>query len=474
MVFSSIPFLFYFLPIVLAVYYALRGIEARNNWLMAASLIFYTWGGGAFVLMLLVSITVNFYFGLLAASKDKQKRKRAVIGAVVVNISLLGYFKYVNFFISEVSNALVAWGGAAVAWDNVILPIGISFFTFHCMSYVFDVANGTTQPQTRFPRFILYVTLFPQLIAGPIVRYHDVSDQLPQRPHNKEIFYEGIVRFVHGLAKKVLLADSVGAVAEAAFALPADQMTTSVAWLGAFAYTMQLYFDFSAYSDMAIGLGKMFGFTLPENFRRPYSALSITDFWRRWHITLSNWIREYLYIPLGGNRGSTARTYVNLLIAFFLTGLWHGANWTFIIWGLYHGALLIIERVSGRRNMGADSAAHAPLRRSITLFLVLIGWVMFRSIDVSQAMNFYAHMFSFGEWQVPQTVSAALSHRNIITLFLAGTVFILPQQWQMAAFLTSGHRAASAYRIFLLVFVLPLVLVFIAAGTFSPFLYFQF
>jgi alginate O-acetyltransferase complex protein AlgI len=479
MVFSSIPFLFAFLPLVLLGYFILRGTEARNYWLLAASLVFYTWGGGFFVLILLASIILNYGFGLLAAKARSQGRKHklhlCVLGSVAVNIGLLGYYKYINFAIHELNRAAASFGFMQpIAWESVILPIGISFFTFQSMSYVFDIARGDCEPQRRFSRFALYVSMFPQLIAGPIVRYYDVAAQLPAREHSTSLFYEGMIRFVHGLVKKVVLADAAGAVAESCFGLPAGELTTSAAWLGAFAYTLQIYFDFSAYSDMAIGLGKMFGFTFPENFRRPYSALSITDFWRRWHITLSTWIREYLYIPLGGNRVSTPRLYTNLLLVFFLTGLWHGANWTFILWGLYHGALLIIERILGQRETSREQASHRTLRRALTLLLVLIGWVLFRSEDVPQALAFYQHMFVPHALGLPVAAQESLNHRHTLTLLLSSLVFFLPHRWQMAAFLTSGHRIAATYRWFLLLVALPYALLLVFSGTFSPFLYFQF
>lgn len=477
MVFSSLPFLFYFLPLVLAGYYLLRGVDARNYWLLGVSLLFYVWGGGAFLIILLACITANYLFGLYAAKAREQKNRRHlrlwVVAAIVFNIGLLGYYKYINFLIAQF-NHVAGWLGVIqpMAWDNVILPIGISFFTFQSMSYVFDIARGECRPQRSLSRFALYVALFPQLIAGPIVRYHDIEAQLPERRH--DMFYDGMFRFVHGLVKKVVLADAAGAVAESCFGLPAGQMTTSSAWLGAFAYTLQIYFDFSAYSDMAIGLGKMFGFTFPENFRRPYSALSITDFWRRWHITLSTWIREYLYIPLGGNRVGHVRLYANLLIVFFLTGLWHGANWTFILWGLYHGLLLTLERISGQRWTDRLHTSFVPLRRMLTVILVLIGWVMFRAEDMAQAGEFYRHMFLPTGWDLPLEVQLSLTSRHILTLALSSLVFVLPHRWQMAAFLTSAHPVAVWYRWFLLLLALPYALLLVFNGTFSPFLYFQF
>lgn len=475
MVFSSIPFLFYFLPLVLLGYFALRGTDARNHFLLAANLLFYMWGGGAFVLLLLTSIAANYGFGLLVFRAREQNNQRrlhgCVVASIIFNIGLLGYYKYVNFMIAEF-NHVASWLGfmQPIAWDSVILPIGISFFTFQSMSYVFDIARGHCQPQPSFSRFMLYVSLFPTLLSGPIVRYRDIASQLPARTHSADLFYEGMIRFTHGLVKKMVLAEAAGIIAASCFGLPANELTTGAAWLGALAYTLQIYFDFSAYSDMAIGIGKMFGFTLPENFRRPYSAQSITDFWRRWHITLSTWIREYIYIPLGGNRVSTHRLYANLVLVFFLTGLWHGANWTFIAWGLYHGVLLVIERISGQR----DSDRLLVLRRGFTLLLVLIGWVLFRAEDMTQAVTFYQHMFVPDRWQLPTSVMQALTPRYVLTLALSCLVFILPQQWQMAGFLASPHPAAASYRWFLLLVALPYALVLVFSGTFSPFLYFQF
>lgn len=479
MVFSSLPFLFYFLPLVLAGYYLLRPTPARNYWLLASSLVFYTWGGGIFVLLLLGSITINYGFGLWAAraveSGNARNLRLCVLGTVAVNIGLLGYYKYINFFIAEFNRSAEWFGfGQPIAWDSVILPIGISFFTFQSMSYIFDIARRDIVAERNFARFALYESLFPHLIAGPIVRYREIAAELPARDHGLEQFYGGMIRFVHGLVKKVVLADAAGAVAESAFGLPEGQLTTAAAWLGAFAYTMQIYFDFSAYSDMAIGLGKMFGFTFPENFRRPYSALSITDFWRRWHITLSSWIREYVYIPLGGNRVGPRRVYANLLIVFFLTGLWHGANWTFILWGLYHGVLLVIERLTGGRETDREHARFRNLRRASTLLMVLFGWVLFRAEDVTQALSFYNHMFIPSGFNLPQAVQESLTSRHVLTLVLSSLVFVLPHHWQMAPFLTSGHRMAVAYRWFLLLFALPYALLLVFSGTFSPFLYFQF
>ncbi|MCH2547721.1 MAG: MBOAT family protein [Alphaproteobacteria bacterium] len=478
MVFSSIPFLFYFLPLVLSGYYLLRSTDARNYGLLAASLLFYTWGGGIFVLILLASITANYWFGRMAAhafaANNRKQLHASVIGSVIVNIGLLGYYKYINFFIAEFNRSASFFGFAQpIAWDSIILPIGISFFTFQSMSYVFDIARGICPPQRRFSRFALYVALFPQLIAGPIVRYQDIAAQIPARTHSASLFYEGMFRFVHGLVKKVVLADAAGAVAESCFGLPAEEMTTSAAWLGAVAYSLQIYFDFSAYSDMAIGLGKMLGFHFPENFRRPYSALSITDFWRRWHITLSTWIREYLYIPLGGNRVSTKRLYANLLVVFFLTGLWHGANWTFILWGLYHGVLLIIERLFGRSSV-PPSRTSIVMRRAVTLVLVIIGWVLFRAVDVTQALTFYQHMFLHSAYHLPLDVQLSLTHRHVLTLILSLMVFILPQHWHASRLLSSDIKTAQCYRWVLLLLAFPYALLLVCSGTFSPFLYFQF
>jgi alginate O-acetyltransferase complex protein AlgI len=340
------------------------------------------------------------------------------------------------------------------------------------MSYTIDVARGRTTHLKNPFDFALYVALFPQLIAGPIVRFHEISDQIKDRTTSMESTAEGVVRFAHGLAKKVIIADGVAGIADAAFAADPATLGMSGAWLGVLAYTLQIYFDFSGYSDMAIGLGRIFGFKFPENFNRPYSALSVTDFWRRWHITLSNWFRDYLYIPLGGSRGAARRTYVNLWIVFLLTGAWHGANWTFVAWGIYHGGLLVAERVTGQRPV--ESASHEWLRRIVVLFAVMVGWVLFRAESLAMAVGYLGAMFSFGGETIP-ALEAALSTKAVATLILGSLVFFLPRDFVLGPIVQRSHgRIAAASRAVVMVAGLPYAVLLLASGSFSPFLYFQF
>lgn len=478
MVFSSPDFLFFFLPATLATYH-FAPKRARNAVLLLASLAFYAYDSGALVLLLVFSTVADFIAGKIVASgialRSQARIRTGVVLSVIVNVGLLAYFKYANFIVDQLNAAADGFGLPSVAWTSVVLPIGISFYTFQSMSYTIDVARGRVEPISSVFDFALYVSLFPQLIAGPIVRFHEIGHEIRNRPRNLEDFSEGVVRFAHGLAKKVIVADVAGLVAEEVFALPPGELSTSAAWLGVFAYTIQIYFDFSGYSDMAIGLGRMFGFHFPENFRRPYSAVSITDFWRRWHITLSNWFRDYLYIPLGGSRGSAYRTYRNLGLVFVLTGLWHGANWTFVIWGIYHGALLMLERVSDQRPVGRDRPTFLFWRRGLTLLAVIVGWVIFRSEDMAQAASILGTMFSPQGGGLPAAVSTVLTTRVQVTLVLSGLVFLLPREFVGGITLpqASGRFGGLARAVLLLV-VFPYSLALAATGFFSPFLYYQF
>jgi alginate O-acetyltransferase complex protein AlgI len=472
MVFSSVTFLFFFLPICLGGYYLL-GKRLRNAWLLLSSLVFYTWGGGALVSLLIISTAVDYLMGWVVSSGIRQHRRDlvrlGVIGSVVVNLGLLSYFKYANFFVEQLNSL----GLGNIAWNSVVLPIGISFFTFQSMSYTIDVSRGRVEHLRNPLDFALYVTLFPQLVAGPIVRFHEVSDQLRNRVVSVENFALGAARFSHGLAKKVLIADAVAPLADAAFKADPGGLGATAAWLGLAAYTVQIYFDFSGYSDMAIGLGAMFGFTFPENFRRPYSAVSVTDFWRRWHITLSNWFRDYLYIPLGGSRRSSSRTLVNLWIVFVLVGIWHGANWTFLLWGIYHGAWLVAERLTGQRPVG-EGASWAPLRRVITLLAVMVGWVMFRSPSAGHALGYLGAMFSAGGF-TPQALTTALDTRALLAMVVGSASVLLPGN-MVGGLLVTGWRGSrgAALRIAEVAVALPIVMIVVASGSFSPFLYYQF
>ena len=476
MVFSSVTFLFFFLPICLGGYYLLRP-RWRNGWLLFSSLVFYTWGGGALVVLLIISTVVDYAMGWVVASGvrtgNRTRMHLGVAGSVVVNLALLSYFKYANFFVEQLNSVGQRFGIEEIAWTSVVLPIGISFFTFQSMSYTIDISRGRVTPLRNPFDFALYVTLFPQLVAGPIVRFHEIADQLQNRRVSVDQFATGAARFAHGLAKKVLIADAVAPVADAAFAAEASSLGPAAAWLGIAAYTIQIYFDFSGYSDMAIGLGGMLGFTFPENFRRPYSAVSVTDFWRRGHITLSNWFRDYLYIPLGGSRGSTLRTVANLWIVFVLTGLWHGANWTFLLWGIYHGAMLILERVTDQRPVGSG-ASLAPLRRVIVLFAVMMGWVLFRSPSATAAGEYLGALFTLSG-ATPAALTDAIDTRAVIALGLGAASVFLPGDFVGGLVLTrwQGIRGF-ALRLAEVSLAFPYALIVVASGSFSPFLYYQF
>lgn len=477
MVFSSIEFLFFFLPIAIGVYF-LVPVAARNAVLLIASLVFYLWGSGALVVILIASIVVNFGFGALVArgraGDDRRLTGIGIAGAVVANLAILGYFKYANFIVDQVNNVGVTAGLGTIAWDGVILPIGISFFTFQAMSYVFDVARGAARPARSLFDFALYVAMFPQLVAGPIVRYASVAEELIARKTGFDDFVEGAQRFALGLVKKVVVADTVAPIADAAFSASGGDLTFATAWLGLIAYTIQIYFDFSGYSDMAIGLGRILGFRFPENFDRPYSAHSITEFWRRWHISLSSWFRDYLYIPLGGNRFGPWRTYANLWIVFLVTGLWHGAAWTFILWGCWHGLLLALERASGWREHRFEALPAVVLARTLTLLLVMAGWVLFRAPDLAAAGSYYLALATPDLAGLSDAAARAATNRASVVLALAAIVFVLPRAFRMPDVMLRDSADGMTSRILVLGLGYPYALTLIVAGAFTSFIYFQF
>ena len=390
MVFSSISFLFVFLPLLLAVYFLLpaRLREGRNLVLLLFSLFFYGYGGPRFLLLMLLSIAVNYAGGLLAA--PGQRRRRLWTGLVTaVNLGLLGWFKYAGFLGANLNRI---WTGLPV--PEVALPIGISFFTFQGLSYVLDVYRGEAVAERNPLRVALYISLFPQLVAGPIVRYTTVADEIRNRRETLDAFTDGAVRFLFGLGKKMLLANQLGLLADQVYATRPEFLTTALAWLGAAAYTGQVYFDFSGYSDMAIGLGRMFGFHFLENFNYPYLSQSVTEFWRRWHISLSTWFRDYLYIPLGGNRCAHWKHIRNILVVWALTGLWHGAAWNFLCWGLYFGLLLLGEKYGWGRIL---ERAPAALRHLYAMVLIVVSWVLFRAETLDYAVRFLQAMAGFAQ-----------------------------------------------------------------------------
>jgi alginate O-acetyltransferase complex protein AlgI len=479
MSFAAPIFLWYFMPAVLLLYWILPGVW-RNGLLSVASLVFYVWGAGPFVFLLLSCIAVNYTAGRLIDSErlaDAPRPRRAIlVGAIVFDLGILAIWKYAGFASRQVAALSDLLGINRTAVVALALPIGISFFTFHHLSYVVDVHRRSRPAQRSVVQFVTYIAMFPQLIAGPIVRYHEISEQLADVARDRMAdFSRGFPRFALGLSKKVLIGDTVGPIATAAFATSSGDLTTATAWLGVLAYTIQIYFDFSGYSDMAIGLGQMFGFRLPENFDRPYSASSITDFWRRWHMSLSRWFRDYVYIPLGGNRGGEGRTYRNLFIVFVLTGFWHGAEWTFLVWGLFHGGLLIVERLAGYGEAAPRGLPEVVVRRALTLLLVAIGWVFFRAENIGVALRYLRTMFVPTSGPVPDAIVAVQTNQRMVVLALASLVFVMPANLVLGRLIERvDYRPAGLMRGAVMFAAAPYAAMVVAAGTFSPFLYFQF
>jgi alginate O-acetyltransferase complex protein AlgI len=477
-VFSSVIFLFGFLPVVLVLYF-LGGRAAWNPVLLLASLFFYAWGETVYVALMLFSIGANYLFGLLIdrSAGDPRAHKRYLALGIAINLLPLSFFKYANFFVDNLNQLLALGDLSPIELDPIHLPIGISFFTFQAMSYIIDVYRREARVQHNPVNLALYIALFPQLIAGPIVRYHDIAGQLSERTTRLEDFYTGVVRFIVGLGKKVLIANVMGRMADSVFELPPEHLSTQLAWLAIVAYTLQIYFDFSGYSDMAIGLGRMFGFRFLENFNYPYISRSIQEFWRRWHISLSSWFRDYLYIPLGGNRRGTVRTYLHLLIVFFLVGLWHGASWNFVIWGLFHGAFLVLERTALGSWLGA---APAPLRHAYVLLVVMVSWVFFRSESLDYALQFLGVMFSLRtEPYMDVFVFSAINNEFFVALGIgivgATPVMRCANHWiethgTSLAWLRSIELAKTVCLIGILLYSTANLL----GGAHNPFLYFRF
>ena len=494
MLFTEPTFLFLFLPVLLALYFITRSREhgAYGNWLLlVASVVFYATGGGSFTWLMLGSIAFNYWMAILVS-----RNQRWLPFAIAVNLTVLGVFKYANFFADNINALLRMAGGQPIAVPRVLLPIGISFFTFHAISYVVDVHRRDATAQKSPVHAALYLLLFPQLIAGPIIRYRDIADQLARRLVTVDDFGYGVRRFIIGLAKKVLVANVVAGPADRIFAMPVAELSTGHAWLGLTCYTLQIYFDFSGYSDMAIGLGRMFGFRFPENFRWPYIADSVQEFWRRWHISLSTWFRDYLYIPLGGNRVSPARRYRNLVTVFFLCGLWHGASWNFVIWGLWHGTFLVIERVvhESRRHQSPNRqspnhqitkspdvpvSAWTVFGHAYTLLVVMIGWVFFRADTLPGAVAFLRAMAGLSA-AAPTiyTLRWYLTPELWLTL-AAGVIGSTPWVVALARRLARAEPPRFEWPVSLasttaLAALLVASIVSIAARTYNPFIYFRF
>lgn len=476
MLFASTVFLLAFLPAVVACYYIQRiffGNRFRNIVLLVFSYLFYAYGAAEFVMILLASTALDYLLGRVLQNSGRYKKCWVTI-SILVNLGVLAYFKYTHFMLAEASPWLAAVGLAAFQdWGAVALPIGISFFTFQKLSYIVDIYRGQTKALTRFVDFALYVAMFPQLIAGPIVRFKDICGQLRDRLETWEGFYMGAIRFCWGLSKKVFIADACGQLADAVFGMDVAALDTKTAWLGAIAYTLQIYFDFSAYSDMAIGLARLFGFELRENFNRPYAAVSMTDFWRRWHISLSTWFRDYLYIPLGGNRKGATRTAFNLLLVFALCGLWHGASWTFVVWGLYHGFFLGLERATGIRDW--QPSQWIAVRRACTFALVVFGWVLFRSESIHSAVAFMQAMMTASDLPLSFDLLQALNYRNLFFMLIgAAGVIGAPRLPTIESVLRSEGPLKTIVSATLLLIVLPYCAGTIMAGAGNPFIYFRF
>ena len=473
MVFSSSTFLIAFLPLTIILYYVIGHVVAKNmavkNFiLLIASLLFYAWGEPVYIVLMLISILFNFFAGkdIDSAKKagNKAGAKTAFIIAIIFNLAVLGFFKYFGFLVENVNMLL----HTDLQIPQLALPIGISFYTFQIMSYIIDLYRGETEVQKRIIPFALYISLFPQLIAGPIVKYKEIALQLETRKESLNKFSEGMLRFTVGLAKKLLLANTLGAVYTAIQADGAAHTTVLSAWVGIICYTLQIYFDFSGYSDMAIGLGKIFGFQFSENFNYPYIATSVTDFWRRWHISLSTWFKEYVYIPLGGNRKKTPRVLLNLMIVWLLTGLWHGAAWNFIVWGVFYGVLLIIEKYVLAKVL---KVIPSFIRYIITMVLVMIGWVFFSAPSLGEAIQYIGAMFGAGSAGGVDASAKYLLSTNWLPI-LIGILAATPAY--KAVVNKMQPKTVSRLKVIVFPVLFILCIIFMISETYNPFLYFRF
>lgn len=464
MVFNSLTFLCIFLPVVLALYYLLPTLRIRNILLIAVSLLFYAYGEPVYVLLMIASIIINYIFGRLLGTENKKKRQWILAIAVVINIGLLVVFKYLDMMVQTVNQL----SGSEIPLVGLALPIGISFFTFQALSYVIDVYRREVEPQKNLWNVMLYISFFPQLIAGPIVKYHDIQEQIDNRNTDVKEIAEGLRRFIIGLSKKVLISNTMAVTADALFAAGAGELNILSAWIAAIAYMLQIYFDFSGYSDMAIGMGHMFGFRFLENFRYPYISANIQEFWRRWHISLSTWFKEYLYIPLGGNRKGKARTCLNKMIVFFSTGLWHGANWTFVLWGLWHGVFLLFEQVCPVKKL------PKVLAHIYALLVVCVGFVMFRADTFGQGMFMIGTMF--GGWEF-SSVQMAIVWEQLTPIFLVtlvvavfGSAPLIPKAAE-ACLVRENLRKPATYFSYMASFVLLILcMLSLSSGTYNLFI----
>lgn len=468
MVFSTIIFLCAFLPITIIGYYLMPG-RGKNIFLLLLSLLFYAWGEPTYVFVMLFSILCNYTFGMILSGCKENWRKLWVTVAILTNLGVLGVFKYTGFVVSTLSGFMPG----LLRIPEIALPIGISFYTFQGLSYCIDVYRDKSIAQKNPINLALYISMFPQLIAGPIVRYTDIRGNLNERKHSAELFAAGAERFIIGLAKKAILANTMGALADQIMGSNIATLSTPVAWLGAVAYTLQIYFDFSGYSDMAIGLGKIFGFHFPENFNYPYIAKSVREFWQRWHISLSSWFRDYLYIPLGGNR--KGNVYFNLFVVFLATGLWHGAAWGFVLWGLWHGFFMIAERVIAKHLVKTEDKENAVLTvikaglgHVYTMLVVIVGWVLFKLVDVGATWNYLKVMFGITQNEfVAYSPLYYLDGRTCFLLICALLACIPWKRWK-------ENDAVLIVRRIILLVLLALCFMFIITSTYNPFIYFRF
>jgi len=473
-VFSSALFLFFFFPVFLVGYFLLPNY-LKNTWILFASLSFYYWGTPIFIYLLVTATIIDFFLiNEIHKSKTITRKKVFLVASLTLNLGLLAYFKYANFFIENFNVALNNIGVSEVSWTKIALPIGISFYTFETLTYAIDVYRGVHEPLKRIHHYLLYIVCFPKLIAGPIVRFNVIADQIPHRNETTDNRIFGFYRFTIGLAKKVLIANTLGAFASETMGLSPDHLDSGTAWLGILAYTFQIYFDFSGYSDMAIGIGKMIGFSFSENFDNPYNSRSITEFWRRWHMTLGDWMKNYLYIPLGGNQvSSNTRLYINLITVFLLSGLWHGASWNFVIWGAFHGLFLILDRIFLYKWLQAIGIIPSVL---FTFFVVMIGWVFFSIEKFSDAMNYIKILFSF-DFHIE---SLLFSNEFYFTLFIAVVFSFIGilgfgKRIQLLIYREINYSVPQALTVLIVAVILYGVSAsYITATGFNPFIYFRF
>ena len=478
MVFSSATFIFMFLPITLMLYfvaYKMKKTGLLNLVLLLASIVFYGWGGTTYLLILIAVVAISYFLTILMSNATKYK---TVLLILILSIDLgnLFYFKYFNFFVSNTQNIANHFNLSIFSdFVEIVLPIGISFYTFQILSYVIDLYRKEIKVQKNIINLALYVSFFPQLIAGPIVKYKDIEKEISDRKTSLELFASGVKKFVYGLGKKVIFANSLALVVDSIYAYNVAELNTPIVWLAAISYTLQIYFDFSGYSDMAIGLGRMFGFHFQENFNLPYISQSITEFWRRWHISLSTWFKQYLYIPLGGNRKGKIRTYINLLVVFFATGLWHGASWNFVVWGgLFYGSILVIERLFLKNIL--DNNKHKILNSIYVLLIVIIGWVIFRADGLRHALSLIKMMFSFDFKTTYVLLPTYFSIKEIIIIILS--IFLCGFGHNIVEKLKCKDKLKKIYEdkleIFVIILILAISITELVSSTYNPFIYFRF